>query len=281
MSAIEAPPRSTRSAARTGHARRRVTLWLQGLALPMAALVVFLVLWVALVSIFHPPPYLYPTPGSIGAALHDNWQSLLESALITLEGAVWAFLLSGLLGGLISLVLSAVPTLYKALFPYTVIIQTIPIIAVAPIILIWFGVGMPSIIACALIIAIFPVIANTTTGLRSTDESLRQLFTLYGATPWQTLIKLRLPFALPYFFAGLRIAAGAAVVGSVVGEYMAGMGGTHGGLGFLIAETASRLQMSMLFSAALASALLGITFFVAISSVSNYFLSSWHESARD
>lgn len=281
MSAIEAPPRSASSAARPGRARRRVTLWLQSLALPVAALVIFLALWVALVEMFHPAPYLYPTPGSIGSALHDNWQLLLESTLNTLQGAVWAFVLSALLGGLISLLLSAVPVLYKALFPFTVIIQTIPIIAVAPIILIWFGVGMPSIVACALIIAIFPVIANTTTGLRSTDESLRQLFTLYGATPWQTLIKLRLPFALPYFFAGLRIAAGAAVVGSVVGEYMAGMGGKHGGLGFLIAETASRLQMSTLFCAALASALLGIAFFVAISSVSTYFLSSWHESARD
>ncbi len=280
MSAVE-----SRNAAPTGSVQPRATsrlgLWLRSLALPVSALALFLALWVILSAIFKPPPYLYPTPGSIGVALHDNWLSLLQSTLVTLEGAVWAFVLSGLLGGLVSLVLSAVPALYKALFPYTVIIQTIPIIAVAPIILIWFGVGMPSIIACALIIAIFPVIANTTTGLRSTDESLRQLFVLYGATSWQTLLKLRLPFALPYFFAGLRIAAGAAVVGSVVGEYMAGMGGTHGGLGFLIAETASRLQMSMLFSAALASALLGIAFFIAISTVSNAFLSSWHESARD
>ncbi|WP_425144979.1 ABC transporter permease [Deinococcus sp.] len=256
-------------------------LWLQSLVLPLLALAIFLVLWIVAVAVFHPPAYLYPTPVSMFVAIRDNWASLLESTLITLQGTVWSFLLSALLGGLIALVLSGIPLLYKALFPYTVIIQTIPIIAVAPIIIIWFGLGMPSIVACALLIAIFPVIANTTVGLRSTDASLRQLFMLYGATRWQTLIKLQLPFALPYFFAGLRIAAGASVVGAVVGEYMAGMGGNRGGLGFLIAETASRLQMSMLFSAALASALLGILFFMVIGAISNHFLKSWHESASN
>ena len=255
--------------------------WLRSLALPLVTLALFLAAWAAAVAIFHPPAYLYPSPLSLFGALHDNWRSLLESTLITFQGAVWSFLLSALLGGLIALGLSAIPLLYRALFPYTVIIQTIPIIAVAPIIIIWFGIGMPSIVACAVLIAIFPVIANTTIGLRSTDASLRQLFMLYGATRWQTMLKLQLPYALPYFFTGLRIAAGAAVVGAVVGEYMAGMGGNRGGLGFLIAETASRLQMSMLFASALCSALLGILFFILIGSLSNYFLKSWHESASN
>lgn len=279
MSAVQAPGNTANPPGRRRWQRLRKGL--EGLALPLVALVIILALWIGAVAIFKPPPYLYPTPGGIWGALRDNWASILESTYITLQGAVWAFLLSAVLGGLIALVLSAVPVLYKALFPYTVIIQTIPVIAVAPIIIIWFGIGMPSIVACALIIAIFPVIANTTVGLRSTDESLRQLFTLYGASPWQTLFKLRLPYALPYFFTGLRIAAGAAVIGAVVGEYMAGMGGNRGGLGFLIAETASRLQMAKLFAAALASALLGIVFFTLVGALSNFFLRSWHESARE
>ena len=278
MSAVERPGAAL-GALPQPKRRGAVRGWLQGLVLPLSALALFMLLWAATTAIFHPPPYLYPTPASMFGAIHDNWASLLESTLITLQGTVWSFLLSALLGGLIALVLSGIPLLYKALFPYTVIIQTIPIIAVAPIIIIWFGIGMPSIVACALLIAIFPVIANTTVGLRSTDASLRQLFTLYGATRWQTLLKLQLPYALPYFFTGLRIAAGASVVGAVVGEYMAGMGGNRGGLGFLIAETASRLQMSMLFSAALCSALLGVLFFILIGAISNFFLKSWHESA--
>ena len=282
MSAVRSQARPlTADTGRAGRTRARLLRWLGSLILPVAALLLFLVLWAGAVAVFHPPAYLYPTPGAMWDALRDNWASLLASAFVTFQGAVWSFGLSALLGGLIALLLSAVPVLYRALFPYTVIIQTIPIIAVAPIIIIWFGIGMPSIIVCALIIAIFPVIANTTVGLRSTDESLRQLFTLYGASRTQTLFKLQLPYALPYFFTGLRIAAGAAVIGAVIGEYMAGMGGNHGGLGFLIAETASRLQMAMLFCAALCSALLGILFFLLVSTVSNHFLASWHESARD
>ena len=180
----------------------------------------------------------------------------------------------------VSFVLTSVPILYKAVFPFTVVFQSVPVIVFIPLIITWFGIGMPSIVTVAVIISVFPIIANTAIGLRSTDASLKQLFQLYGASSWQTLFKLRLPAALPYFFAGLRIAAGASVIGVVVGEYMAGMASNKGGLGFLVIESASRLQMAKLSATGICAAVLGISFFVLVGYVSNLFLKNWHESAR-
>jgi NitT/TauT family transport system permease protein len=257
-----------------------VTRWLSAVAWPLGALMLMLGLWAASNAIFKPVPYLYPSPGAVWEELTIGGRSILESTLITLQGATAAFVLSAVLGAVIALLLSALPVLYKSFFPYTVLIQTIPVIAVAPIVIIWFGIGLPSIVVIALIIAIFPVIANTTVGLRSTDASMQQLFTLYGATSWQTLFKLRFPYALPYFFTGLRIAAGGAVIGAVVGEYMAGMGGNRGGLGFLIAESASRNQMARLFAAAIAASVMGLLFTAVVGTLNHRFLHKWHESAR-
>jgi NitT/TauT family transport system permease protein len=159
-------------------------------------------------------------------------------------------------------------------------LQAVPDVAVAPIIIIWFGVGLPAVVAIGVIIAIFPVIANTVIGLRSTDAGLQQLFQLYDAKPWQTVLKLRLPAALPYFFTGLRIAAGSSVIGAIVGEYIGGMAGTQGGLGFLVIELSRKLQMSTLFATVICAAILGILFFSIVSWLSNLFLKNWHESAR-
>jgi NitT/TauT family transport system permease protein len=254
--------------------------WLRNMIAPAIAFVILIALWQLAVIIFKPQPFLVPSPMNVIEAFQDRGGRLLSASWITFQGAAYAFIASSVLGAIIALLLVSVPFLYKGFFPYTVVLQAVPVVAVAPIIIIWFGIGMPAIVAIAVVISIFPIIANTVIGLRSTDAGLKQLFQLYDATPWQTVLKLRLPAALPYFFTGLRIAAGSSVIGAIVGEYMAGMAGTRGGLGFLVVELSRKLQMSSLFATVLCAAVLGLLFFAIVSWLSNLFLRNWHESAR-
>ena len=159
-------------------------------------------------------------------------------------------------------------------------LQSTPVIALAPIIIIWFGLGLGSIVVISVIIAIFAVVANTTQGLISVENNLQNLFKLYGASSNQTLVKLRLPFALPYMVTGWRIASAQVVIGSIVGEYMAGAGGGgQGGLGLVIAASSARLQTSYLFASALTSALIGVGFFLLVNFIGHLLLRNWHESA--
>jgi NitT/TauT family transport system permease protein len=254
--------------------------WLRNLVAPAVAFVIIIALWQLAVLIFKPQPFLLPSPLNVIEAFQERGARLLTASWMSFQGAAYAFILSAILGALIALLLVSVPFLYKGFFPYTVILQAVPVVAIAPIIVIQFGIGMPSIVAISVIISIFPIIANTVVGLRSTDAGLKQLFQLYDAKPWQTVLKLRLPAALPYFFTGLRIAAGSSVIGAIVGEYMAGMAGTRGGLGFLVAEFARNLQTPSLFATVICAALLGILFFTIVSWFSNLLLRNWHESAR-
>jgi NitT/TauT family transport system permease protein len=253
--------------------------WLRNMVAPAIAFVIILVLWQLAVVVFKPQPFILPSPLNVIEAFQERGDRLLSASWITFRGAALAFIASSLLGALIALLLVSVPFLYKGFFPYTVVLQAVPVVAVAPIIIIWFGVGLPAVVAIGVIIAIFPVIANTVIGLRSTDAGLKQLFQLYDATSWQTVLKLRLPAALPYFFTGLRIAAGSSVIGAIVGEYIGGMAGTKGGLGFLVIELSRKLQMSSLFATVICAAILGILFFAVVSYLSNLFLRNWHESA--
>jgi NitT/TauT family transport system permease protein len=258
----------------------RLALWLRD-ALPVVlAFLVFVGLWQLGITLFKPKPFIVPGPADVWGAFLEHGASLWESTLITLRATAVAFALSALIGATVSFILTSVPILYRAVFPFTVVFQSVPVIVFVPLLLTWFGIGLPSIIAVAVIISVFPIIANTAIGLRSTDTSLKQLFQLYGANSWQSLFKLRLPAALPFFFTGLRVAAGASVIGVVVGEYMAGMASTKGGLGFLVVESASRLQMAKLAATGLCAAALGISFFLLVGYVSNLFLRNWHESAR-
>jgi NitT/TauT family transport system permease protein len=254
--------------------------WLSNLLPPLLAFIAIIVVWQLAIIIFQPKPFILPSPLNVTEAFQERGDRLLSASWITFRGAALAFLASSLLGALIALLLVSVPFLYKGFFPYTVVLQAVPVVAVAPIIIIWFGIGLPAVVAIGVIIAIFPVIANTVIGLRSTDAGLKQLFQLYEATSWQTVMKLRLPAALPYFFTGLRIAAGSSVIGAIVGEYIGGMAGTQGGLGFLVIELSRKLQMSTLFATVICAAILGILFFTVVSWLSNLFLKNWHESAR-
>jgi NitT/TauT family transport system permease protein len=246
---------------------------------PALTLVGFLAIWQLIIAIFQIPSYLVPSPLNVVEAFQERGDVVLQATWITFRSAALALVLSVVIGVIVALILASSKQLYNALFPYTVMLQTTPVIAIAPIIIVWFGIGIASITAVAVIISVFPIIANTTTGLLSTDPNLVQLFKLYRGSRWAVLTKLRLPYALPYFFAGFRVAAGLAVIGAIVGEYVAGMGGSRGGLGFIIVESANRLRMAQVFAATLASALLGVSFLVAINALSYAALHRWHASA--
>ncbi len=272
ITSSKAPPATKATPSRT-----RSTL--SNLAPPAITFVVTIALWQAVITLFDIPPYLVPGPLDVVNALRESWRTILNATWMTFQASAYALLISVVLGVSVALILASSKRLHKALFPYTVVLQTTPVIAVAPIIVVWFGIGMSSITTVGVIISVFPIIANTTTGLLSTDPNLLQLFRLYNASRWQILTKLRLPYALPYFFAGARVAAGLAVIGAIVGEYVAGMGGKRGGLGFVIVESANRLRMGQVFAATLASAILGVLFLVTINMLSNAVLGRWHASA--
>src|SRR5206468_1891839 len=157
--------------------------------------------------------------------------------------------------------------------------QALPLVEVATTIVLWLGAGPPAVIAISFLISLFPMISNTTAGLSSTDHNLMNMFELYNANWWQRIVKLKLPFALPYIMTGLRISSGLAIIGAIVGEFVGGIGGQRGGLGYVLTAAAIRLDMPYLFAAAMASAMLGITIFLIVSFIQYLTLRHWHESA--
>jgi NitT/TauT family transport system permease protein len=217
--------------------------------------------------------FLVPAPSDIARAFataaEELWRKTLETAFASIAG----FIMSGVFGILAAVVLSSGGWVQRAFYPYAVFFQTVPIIAIAPLLVIWFGFDADAVVASAFIVSIFPVIANTLAGLLSTDPALRDLFRLYGAGRFPTLLKLRLPFALPNILTGLRIAAGLAVVGAIVGEFIIGTG-----LGGTILVARQQQDVAKVFAALLLSALLGIIMFGLVNLVSRVALRHWHAS---
>lgn len=246
---------------------------------PLIVLVILLGAWQGIVVVGNVPSYLVPSPLVVWQGFLDNSSTLLVAAMYTLRDALAGFALSIVLGVLTAMILAQSRTLERAISPYATMLQTIPIIAIAPIIDLIVGTGEVSVSIVAFIIAVFPIISNTTLGLTSVDHNLLNLFQMYNASRWQLLLKLRLPNALPYLLAGVRISSGLAVIGAFVGEIFAGSGGEEGGLGYIIQIAGTRLQMDVLFAATLLSALLGIAVFVAVNVVNYWILHNWHESA--
>jgi NitT/TauT family transport system permease protein len=257
-----------------------VAKWFSKSLPPISALVVFLLLWQGIILVSGLKRFVLPSPIDVVQSFIEKAPDLLDAAGFTLRSSSIAFVLVILLGTIVSFVLASNKFIEKALYPYAVMLQSTPVIALAPIIIIWFGLGLGSIVVISVIIAIFAVVANTTQGLISVENNLQNLFKLYGASSNQTLLKLRLPFALPYMVTGWRIASAQVVIGSIVGEYMAGAGGGgQGGLGLVIAASSARLQTSYLFASALTSALIGVGFFLLVNFIGHLLLRNWHESA--
>ncbi len=237
-------------------------------------------LWQAAVQWYELPPYVLPSPLLIAKTLADDFPTLLPSWLFTLKITILAFL-GAAVGGLgLSLLLTSSRLLERSLFPYAVVLQVTPIVAIAPLIIIWAKDTTLALLICAWIVAFFPVVSNTVAGLNSADANLRDLFKLYGASKWQTMLWLRLPSALPFFLAGLRISGGLALIGAVVAEFVAGTGGTESGLAYRILESAYRLRIPRVFAALVLISATGLAIFALLSFVSNRLLRHWHDSAR-
>lgn len=266
-------PRTTR----IGGGLRRIllTVYLP----PIIVLIVLLGGWQAIVVLKNIPPYMVPTPLAVVQGFFNNSDMLLTASAYTLRDALVGFAISVFIGVLVAMLLAQSKIMDRAVSPYATMLQTIPIVAIAPIINQIVGVGEPAIIVIAFIIAVFPIISNTTVGLTSVDHNLLNLFQMSNASRWQIVWKLRLPNALPYLLAGLKISSGLAVIGAFVGEVFAGTGGDQGGLGYVIQVAGSRLQMDILFAATVLSALLGIAVFIALTIVNHLVLRNWHETA--
>lgn len=248
------------------------------------ALLVFgalLVLWQAVLWIFHVPRFMLPSPLAVARALVARFPSLLTSLSITAEEAAGGLLASIAIGVLLALIFAQSRWIRRMLYPYTILLQTVPIVAIAPLILMWIGAGTAAVTLIAFIISLAPIIANTTQGLISVDENLVHLFLMHNATSRQVLFKLRLPHAVPSLFVGIRIASGIAVIGAITGELFAGSTQVgQGGLGYSILYALSQLQTDYLFALVFAATVLGFSFFFVVMFLEWYFLHRWHESAR-
>ncbi|HUZ74079.1 MAG TPA: ABC transporter permease [Stellaceae bacterium] len=249
------------------------------IAAPLAVGVLMLVAWEALVRIEHIAPYILPAPVAVAEALWRDGPSLLGSLMFTLKVTLAALAAAILLGGALAILFAQSRLLERCLFPYAVVLQVTPIVAIAPLIIIWVNDTFLSLLVCAWIVAFFPIVANTTLGLNSADRNLGALFRLYGASGWQVLRLLRMPSALPFFLAGVRISGGLALIGAVVAEFVAGTGGAETGLASRILEAGYRLEIPRLFAALLLLSLTGIAIFAVLSLIARRLLAHWHESA--
>jgi NitT/TauT family transport system permease protein len=222
------------------------------------------------------PTYLLPRPSVVLSALADNAGELSRATLQTALAALSGLALSALLGSSIALALSLHPWIRRAFYPYAVFFQTVPVVAIAPMLVIWFGYGIRAITAAAFIVSVFPIIANTLSGLLSTDPALCDLFRIYRAGRFATLFKLRLPSAIPYFLTGLRIASGLAVIGAIVGEFVADTYQEGGGIGTAIEVAIKEQKTDKVFAAVLMASLLGLGFFALVNLASFISMRHWH-----
>ncbi|MFC4321796.1 ABC transporter permease [Litchfieldia salsa] len=246
---------------------------------PIIAFIVFISLWQVIPLLLDIKHYILPKPSDVLEAAIKDWDLLWPAVQITVVESVIGFLFSAVIGILVSILLASSKILERSIYPYAIILQTIPVVAVAPIIVIWFGAGYNSIVVISFLVGFFPVISNTLMGLNSVDKNMDELFTLYNSSNWQKMWKLRLPAAMPFIMAGLKVSCTLTIVGAIVGEYVAGIGGGKGGLGYSITVAAIQVKTAYLFACGIAAAILGVTFYLLVSFISHLILKSWHESA--
>ncbi|WP_343715047.1 ABC transporter permease [Inquilinus sp.] len=249
------------------------------IAVPVVAFGAFIVLWQWYVTAYQVPRYILPAPTEVAATMVGDWP-ILSSALAVTLTITFAALAAALVGGVaLAILFIQSRWLELAFYPYAVVLQVTPIVAIAPLIIIYAPSTESVLLICAFIVAFFPILSNMTQGLKSTDHNLLNLFELYGASRWQSLLHLRIPASLPYFATGLRIGGGLALIGSVVAEFAAGSAGAQSGLAFRILEAGRRLNVPRLFAALILITLTGLAIFALTSLVSHLLLRRWHESA--
>jgi len=248
--------------------------------IPLALGVAVLGCWEAAVRIEDIPPYVLPAPSAVWAAFVENFASLMASLWTTLRITIEAFVLAVLGGVALAILFSQSRIVETALYPYAVMLQVTPIVAIAPLVLIWVGFERIhlALLILAWLVAFFPILSNTTLGLRSASHDLIDLFRLYRASRWQILIRLQLPTALPYLLSAMKVSGGLALIGAVVAEFVAGSG-TATGLAWRIVEAGNRLQIAKMFAALGLLSALGIAIFFALTLLEWALLHRWHESA--
>jgi NitT/TauT family transport system permease protein len=222
-------------------------------------------------------PYILPGPVLIAQTLWRDWGTLAPSLLVTMQITFMALFVAATLGLLLAILFAQSRVIEMSLFPYAVILQVTPIVAIAPLIIVWADNLTLALLICAWIVAFFPILSNTTQGLNSVDPNLRDLFRLYRASRWQVLWRLQLPSALPYFLAGLRISGGLSLIGAIVAEFVAGTGGSSSGLASRILESGYQLQIPRMFAALVLVSGFGILIFGALTLLSHLLLRRWHE----
>jgi len=247
---------------------------------PIIVGIVFVAAWEGLVRYLAVPRFVLPPPSMIVTALVDDFFPLVASAWVTLEVTLSAFIVALVLGVVIAILFAQSRLFEMSLFPYAVVLQVTPIVSIAPLVLIWVGLDHleRALLILATIVAFFPILSNTTLGLKSVDHNLQSLFDHYGATRWQRLKELQFRSALPYLLGGMRISGGLALIGAVVAEFVAGSG-TGTGLAWRIVEAGNRLNIPRMFAALLLMSLLGIVIFFSLSALEYALLHKWHESA--
>lgn len=247
---------------------------------PLLVGAAFLLAWEGLVRASGIKPFVLPAPSVIAESLALNFVSLMGSLWVTLRVTLAAFLLAVVGGVGLAIVFSQSRLVETALFPYAVALQVTPVVSIAPLIIIWVGYDRVevAVLILAWIVAFFPILSNTTLGLRSADHNLRDLFRLYEASRWQVLTELQLPSALPYILAGMKISGGLALIGAVVAEFVAGSGAATG-LAWRIVEAGNRLDIPRMFAALFLLSTLGICIFFLLTLLEQRLLRHWHESA--
>ncbi len=217
-------------------------------------------------------PYIFPPPSAVFASLANDYREYLFALQHTLGAAVLGLMWAGFAGVLVALLLASSDTIEKSFYPYATFFQTVPIISVAPLLVIWFGFGFRTVVISSFIVSVFPVIANTVAGLKYTDPALVDLFRLYGANRADVLFKLRLPGAVPQILTGLKISTGLAMIGAVIGEFITG-----GGLGGVIDEAKTQQRLDKVFAAVLLASFSGILLLFLLNLISKTFLKRWRE----
>ncbi len=240
--------------------------------------ILMLTIWEATCRAFAIPAYLFPAPSAIAHSIIVDVPGLMRALWSTLKVALIALGLATTFGSLVAFLFVQNKLIERCFFPYAVILQVTPIVAIAPLIIILVKNTQIALIICATIIAVFPIISNTTVGLRSVDAGHQNLFAINHATRWQNLVYLRIPSALPFFFAGLRIASGLSLIGAVVAEFVAGTGGRSAGLAYEILQAGFQLDIPRMFAALFLITVTGVLLFLVMVGFSKLALGQWHDS---
>lgn len=257
--------------------REAVIVW----APPLIAALGLLAVWQIAVTALHVPVYLLPGPLAILEEFTSGFADLVVPTLVTVQEAYFGFVIAAVLGFVTAVIMARSVLVERAFYPWLVVMTTVPHIAIAPLFVVWFGAGLPTNTLIAVITAVFPIVTNTLQGLKSTEANLVQLYRMAGASRFVELISLRVPAGLPYTFAGLRVASGTAVIAAIVGEFVAGIGGGKGGLGYVITVSAQQLQTTRLFAAVVMASVIALVLFGLVAVLEKLVLGRWHESAMD